>query len=99
MEKEYNFNSIKSVDEYKDKVPITNYASYEKYIEEMLRGEKNILIADDVEYFGHTSGTTGKQKLVPVTKKSREVGSKYMALLLKNLLIIILKNNGIMEED
>ena len=81
--KEYNFTSIKSIDEYKDKVPITNYASYEKYIEEMLRGEKNILVAEDVEYFGHTSGTTGKQKLVPVTKKSREVGSKYMALLLE----------------
>ena len=81
--KEYKFTSIKSIDEYKDKVPITNYASYEKYIEEMLRGEKNILVAEDVEYFGHTSGTTGKQKLVPVTKKSREVGSKYMALLLE----------------
>lgn len=81
--KEYNFTSIKSIDEYKDKVPITNYASYEKYIEEMLRGEKNILVAEDVEYFGHTSGTTGKQKLVPVTKKSRKVGSKYMALLLE----------------
>lgn len=81
--KEYNFTSIKSIDEYKDKVPITNYASYEKYIEEMLRGEKNILVAEYVEYFGHTSGTTGKQKLVPVTKKSREVGSKYMALLLE----------------
>ena len=81
--KEYKFNSIKSINEYKSKVPITNYASYEKYIEEMLIGEKNILFTEDVEYFGHTSGTTGKQKLVPVTKKSREVGSKYMALLLE----------------
>lgn len=90
--KEYNFTSIKSIDEYKDKVPITNYASYEKYIEEMLRGEKNILVAEDVEYFGHTSGTTGKQKLVPVTKKSREVGSKYMALLLEKFAYNNLKN-------
>ena len=81
--KEYKFNSIKSINEYKSKVPITNYASYEKYIEEMLIGEKNILFTENVEYFGHTSGTTGKQKLVPVTKKSREVGSKYMALLLE----------------
>ncbi len=48
----------------------------------MLKGDKNILITDDVEFFGHTSGTTGKQKLVPVTKKSRKVGSKYMALLI-----------------
>ena len=79
----YDFKSIKSIDEYKDKVPITNYSSYDKYIDEMLKGEKNILVCEDIEYFGHTSGTTGKQKLIPVTKKSREVGSKYMALLLE----------------
>lgn len=27
--KEYNFKSIKSIEEYKEKVPITNYLSYE----------------------------------------------------------------------
>lgn len=79
----YNFSSIKSINEYKEKVPITDYSAYEQYINEMLKGEKNILISDEVEYFGHTSGTTGKQKLIPVTKKSREVGSKYMALLIE----------------
>ena len=88
----YNFNSIKSVDEYKSNVPITDYLDYELYINEMLKGEKNILITDDVEFFGHTSGTTGKQKLVPVTKKSREVGSKYMALLIERFAYNNLKN-------
>lgn len=79
----YNFNSIKSIKEYKLIVPLSNYSDYEQYINEMLKGEKNILVSDDIEYFGHTSGTTGKQKLVPVTKKSRMVGSKYMALLIQ----------------
>ena len=88
----YNFNLIKSVDEYKANVPITDYLDYELYINEMLKGEKNILITDDVEFFGHTSGTTGKQKLVPVTKKSREVGSKYMALLIERFAYNNLKN-------
>ena len=88
----YNFNSIKSVDEYKSNVPITDYLDYELYINEMLKGAKNILISDDVEFFGHTSGTTGKQKLVPVTKKSREVGSKYMALLIERFAYNNLKN-------
>ena len=81
--KKYNFNDIKSIEEFKQKVPITDYSSYDKYIEEMLKGEKNILVSEEIEYFGHTSGTTGKQKLIPVTKKSRQVGSKYMALLLE----------------
>ena len=88
----YKFNSIKSVDEYKSNLPITDYLDYELYINEMLKGEKNILITDDVEFFGHTSGTTGKQKLVPVTKKSREVGSKYMALLIERFAYNNLKN-------
>lgn len=79
--KKYKFNNIKSIEDFKNKVPITNYSDYDKYIGEMLKGEKNILVSEDIEYFGHTSGTTGKQKLIPVTKKSREVGSKYMALL------------------
>ena len=73
-------------------MPITDYLDYEPYINEMLKGAKNILITDDVEFFGHTSGTTGKQKLVPVTKKSREVGSKYMALLIERFLYNNLKN-------
>lgn len=47
----------------------------------MTKGEKNILTKEDVEYFGHTSGTTGSQKLIPSTKSSRNAASKYMALL------------------
>ncbi len=90
--KKYDFNSIKSVDKFKSNVPITDYLDYEIYINEMLKGDKNILITDDVEFFGHTSGTTGKQKLVPVTKKSREVGSKYMALLIERFAYNNLKN-------
>lgn len=81
--KEYKFSYIHSVDDYKKLVPITDYSAYDKYIERMLNGEKEVLVNEDIEYFGHTSGTTGKQKLVPVTKTCRRVGSKYMALLIQ----------------
>ena len=67
--------------EYKKKVPLSDYSDYEKYIDRMVKGEKNVLVSEDIEYFGHTSGTTGKQKLVPVTRSSRVAASKYMALL------------------
>jgi hypothetical protein len=36
----------------------------------MKKGEPNVLTADKVVYFGITSGTTGKPKLIPVTKYS-----------------------------
>ena len=42
-----------------------------------------MLFKDNIEYFCHTSGTTGKQKLIPVTKKSRLTSSKYMGILLQ----------------
>lgn len=78
----YNFKSINCIKEFKEKFPITNYEFYEEYIEKMAKGEKNILFSEDIEYFGHTSGTTGKQKLIPTTKTSRHIASKYMAILL-----------------
>lgn len=48
----------------------------------MAKGEKNLLTSDEIEYFSHTSGTTGKQKLIPTTTTSRRVPSKYMGFLI-----------------
>lgn len=77
----FNFQHIRSIEYFKKQVPLTEYGYYENYIKRMANGEKNILISANVEYFGHTSGTTGKQKLIPSTKSSRKIASKYMALL------------------
>ncbi len=78
----YNFKDIKCIEEFQEAFPITSYEFYEEYIEEMMKGNENILFSEKIEYFGHTSGTTGKQKLIPTTKTSRTIASKYMALLL-----------------
>jgi hypothetical protein len=78
----YDFEHINSIKLFKDKISLSEYKDYDNYIRRMTNGEKNILICEDVAYFGHTSGTTGKQKLIPCTKKSRRVASKYMALLI-----------------
>ena len=88
----YKFGEIKSIEEFKKVVPITEYSFYEDSIERMSKGEKNILVCKDVEYFGHTSGTTGKQKLIATTKKSRLVASKYMALLINRFSYNAFKN-------
>ncbi|MDO4401895.1 MAG: GH3 auxin-responsive promoter family protein, partial [Clostridiaceae bacterium] len=73
----YNFKDIKCIKDFKENFPITNYDFYENYIEKMVNGKENILFSGKIEYFGHTSGTTGKQKLIPTTKKSRLIASKY----------------------
>jgi len=89
----YNFKNIASVEEFKLRVPLTEYSYYDSYIERMANGEENILIKGKVEYFGHTSGTTGKQKLIPVVKRTKMKGVKYMALLISRFAYNDLKDN------
>lgn len=79
--KKYAFQSIDSPKTFKNMVPLTQYEDYKDYIERMAKGEDNILTSEKVEYFGVSSGTTGSQKLIPVTKSSRKSISGYMGLL------------------
>lgn len=89
----YKFKNILSIEDFKSKLPLTEYSYYENYIEGMANGGKNILVTKKIEYFGHTSGTTGKQKLIPVTKESRLKASKYMALLINKFAYNTFKEN------
>lgn len=88
----YDFKKIKSKEEYKNIVPLTEYSFFDEYIQAMAKGEKNILIDNDVEYFSHTSGTTGKQKLIPTTRESRMAASKYMAFLINRFSYLAFKD-------
>jgi hypothetical protein len=63
----HSFASIKSIADYQSAVPPQTYESLEPSIERVLRGEKNVLTADDPLMFATTSGTTGSAKYIPVT--------------------------------
>src|SRR4051812_19014951 len=66
----HGFASINDVDDYQRNVPINSYESLSPYIDRMADGETNILTAESPLMFAQTSGTTGKQKLIPVTSSS-----------------------------
>jgi hypothetical protein len=68
---EYGLAEIGTVEEFRQRVPILPYSSYEPYIERIVQGEANVLTPDPVVYLNLTSGSTGKQKLIPVTRRSR----------------------------
>ena len=74
--KDYGFAGIKTVEQFQEKVPIFTYSDYEAYVERIAQGEQNILTSDPVVYFNQSSGSTGKQKLIPVTKRVRKVRSR-----------------------
>lgn len=70
--KQYGLSEIKTIDEFRDRVPVLPYSSYEPYIERMVKGETNLLTPDPVIFFNLTSGSTGVRKFIPVTRRSRQ---------------------------
>ncbi|MCM1982934.1 GH3 auxin-responsive promoter family protein [Lyngbya confervoides] len=67
----HHFHRIDSIEAYQAQVPIRTYAEHEPYILRMAEGEANVLVRDRPIYFNITSGSTGKRKLIPVTRSSR----------------------------
>ena len=67
--RDYGLKDIKTIDQFCDRVPILPYSSYEPYTERIFQGERNILTSDSVVFINLTSGSTGPQKLIPVTQR------------------------------
>lgn len=69
----YDYNSIDSYEDFKNRVPITDYDSLKPWIERMMRGEQNLLWPSYVKWFSKSSGTTSDvSKFIPMTKESIE---------------------------
>ena len=49
-------------------LPLTTYRDYAPYVERLAAGEKNLLSSQPVVYFATTSGTSGPQKMIPITR-------------------------------
>ena len=72
--RKYDFRSIHSYEDYARKVPLSEYSDYEPYIERMVRfGDKKLITASDIQYFAHTSGTSGASKMIPRTKEELDI--------------------------
>lgn len=74
--KKFGLADIHTIDQFRERVPILPYSSYEPYIERTAAGEKNLITPDPIVFFNMTSGSTGKRKLIPVTKRSRRAVSR-----------------------
>ena len=74
----YGFGEIKSIEEYRQKVPYSNYDTYFPYINRMVKNkETNLITAYEVVQYAETSGSVGVQKKIPVTVESMDVYEKY----------------------
>jgi len=71
--KDYDFQNIKNVESFKQKVPIFTYEKLYPYIERLLKGEQKVLWPSHVKWFAKSSGTTNdKSKFIPVTQEALE---------------------------
>jgi hypothetical protein len=69
----YDYRSIRTVEEFKNRVPVQNYESLKPYIDRLMHGEQNILWPSDIKWFAKSSGTTaGKSKFIPVSSEAME---------------------------
>jgi len=76
--RKYGFADIHSIEEFREKVPFSNYDDYFPYIQRMVKNkETNLITAYDVIQYAETSGSVGVQKKIPVTDKSMAVYEKY----------------------
>ena len=70
---EYEYDSIETYEDFKNRVPIQDYDSLKPYINRIINGEQNVLWSSPVTWFAKSSGTTNDvSKFIPVTKESLE---------------------------
>lgn len=81
----HGFDRIRSYEQFRDAVPVSNYDSAEPAIHRMMEGESNVLVDGTVTYFANSSGTSnlGRPKYLPITETQiqRQKGSASDALL------------------
>lgn len=74
--KEHDFAGIRSVADFRERVPVRAYEEFEPYIERIRRGERSVLTVEQPDMFARTSGTTGEPKFIPLTPSFYEEFSK-----------------------
>ncbi|MES1224824.1 MAG: GH3 auxin-responsive promoter family protein, partial [Bacteroidota bacterium] len=69
----YDFSSIYSIHQFKERVPIRNYDNLKPFIDRVRSGEQNVLWNTPIKWFAKSSGTTAdKSKFIPVSEESLE---------------------------
>jgi hypothetical protein len=66
--KDHHFSTMASLADFRKRIPIRGYDYVEPYLQRVLKGETEALLADrKIHMFAMTSGTTATRKYIPVT--------------------------------
>lgn len=67
---QHRFSEIKNYADFCNNVPIRDYSYFEPLVQQIIKGEKDVLWPGRPIYFAKTSGTTSGAKYIPITKDS-----------------------------
>jgi hypothetical protein len=68
--RDHQFDEIQNHTDFTQRVPIRDYEELKPYINEILKGKKDVLWPGLPAYLAKTSGTTSGVKYIPITKDS-----------------------------
>ncbi len=77
--KKYCFSDLRSVEDYKAKVPLSTYDDYAEAIEKMVKGEKNLITSYPILHYAVTSGSVDNPKNIPVSQETLDIYEKHTA--------------------
>ena len=69
--KKYDYASLRTYQDFQDRLPIQTYEEIKPYVERLRKGEQNLLWPSEIKWFAKSSGTTNdKSKFLPVSRES-----------------------------
>jgi hypothetical protein len=92
----YGFSDIRTVEEYRSRVPITTYSDYKDLIDRMVKDdEKGLITSLPLVGYGQSSGSVGTRKFIPITKDVLRIFTKYTVTRMMGIADDYMKKNGL----
>jgi len=89
--RKYDYQTVASVNDFRNRVPVQGYEDMIPYIERLRKGEKDLIWPGEIKWFAKSSGTTSsKSKFIPMSREALEE-CHYRAA--KDILAIYTLNN------
>ncbi len=67
--KKIGFKDVHSIEDFQRIVPFSDFETYDDYIERMMNGEENLMMARKCKRYCSSSGSVGKPKVLPKSGK------------------------------
>lgn len=74
----HNFAGIRREEDFRRLVPVRDYEEFRPFVKRIMAGERAVLTVERPLMLTVTSGTTGEQKFIPVTRRSQRLEASIM---------------------